>query len=75
LVGLRARRARLRFTRQGEGSACGEGSKEAGGRKDQEKFRGWQEGAKAASRRSRQEATVAPGGPERTVLCVKVRVH
>jgi hypothetical protein len=39
-VGLRARRARLRFTRQGEGSASGEGSKEAEGRKDQEKYRG-----------------------------------
>ena len=36
LVGLRARRARLRFTQQGEGSASGEGSKVAEARKDQE---------------------------------------
>ena len=64
LVGLRARRARLRFTRQEEGSAFGEAGKEAGGRKLQEKVRGWQAGAKAASRRGGQEATVAPGGPE-----------
>jgi len=45
------------------------------GGKEEKKVCGWQEGAKAATRRDRQEATRAPDGPERTVLCVKVRVH
>src|SRR3954470_20821593 len=40
LVGLRARRARLRFARQGEGSATQGGSKEGQDGKQQEKVSG-----------------------------------
>jgi hypothetical protein len=51
------------------------GGKEAEGGKQQEKVSGREEGAMAASRKGRQDAKVAPGGPELTVLCVKVPVH
>ena len=73
-VGLLASRARLRFARQGEDSAKAQAGKEAQGGKQQEKVSGWEEGAMAASRKGRQDATVAPGGPELTVLLVTVHV-
>lgn len=75
MVGLLASRARRRLARQEESSASGVRSKEREGKQQQEKVIGRQEGAKAESRKVREEGKVAPGGPELTVLCVMVRVH
>lgn len=74
-VGLRARRARLRFARHKEDSAKGQRSKAGQRRKHQEEPSGRQDGAMAAARKVREEWKVAPGGPELSVLRVKVRVH
>jgi hypothetical protein len=73
-VGLLASRARLRFTRQQEGSTPEARGK--GGRlgQRQEKKRRGEEGASAAIRRLREGEKVAPGGPGLTVGLVTVRV-
>ena len=73
-IGLRARRARLRFARHQEGSTAKVRGKRAGVKPCQERVVGREEGAVAALRRVREDREVAPGGPGLPVTLVTVRV-